>query len=392
MNKFTQSTFIALSLLVSFALVPKAYAEDASAQTAAVTGNGAESNNSVSTSQSNTTNVQQNNDATVHNTIKSDSNTGGNSASSNTGGDTKIVTGDAAAKTAVQNTANTSVVDASGCNNCQNSGSTAVVSGNGTGSQNSVSSSNSNQTNVSVSNNATVTNNIKIKANTGNNSADYNTGGNTVIKTGDIRVATIVDNGPINTAKVKVQGNGNTTLSSYLKIAGNGAFSENNIYSKNKSYTNIAVENNADILNNIKTILNTGNNSADYNTGGDVVIVTGDIDVATLINNVANFSLVEIVCGCEKKHHPEKPLTPNEEIPGQPSAPAPPTTTVGGPGGPGGPSSPEAPGSSPSTTTTTLPVTGNNLLFFLLLANVMMFLLGTYLRLRSGRSPGIARA
>jgi hypothetical protein len=35
-----------------------------------------------------------------------------------------------------------------------------------------------------------------------------------------------------------------------------------------------------------------------------------------------------------------------------------------------------------------LPSTGGNWLLFSLLGNIMMFFLGAYLRLRSGRSPG----
>jgi hypothetical protein len=384
-KQLSKTTLVAtLSILISFALVPQAAADDTPEQTTVVTNNGAESNNNVTATKSDTTQVSSNNNATVHNDVHTTSDTGNNSASFNTGGSQKIITGNANTATEIKNTANTSVVSSNGCN-CENSSSSTTVTGNGAGSQNTVTNSNTSQTNVAITNNAQITNNVSVNANTGNNNADFNTGGNTIIKTGDVNVYNNIDNGPINTAKVKVQG-GNTVLSSFLKIAGNGAFSENNVSENNNNKTNIHVDNIADILNNVHVNANTGNNSAEFNVGGNTIIVTGNVDVATLINNVANFSLVEVVCGCEKKPTPEKPLTPGEQIPSQPSAPAPPTTSVGGPStpsssGPGGPSA-----SAPMSTT--LPVTGNNLLFFFLLANIVMFFLGTYLRLRSGRSPG----
>jgi hypothetical protein len=326
----------------------------------------------------------------VKNEVHTIAETGGNSTSSNTGGNTTIATGDANAATQVKNAANTSVVDANGCN-CQSQSAATTVSGNGTGSQTVATNANTSQTNVSVTNGAKIKNNITINANTGNNTAQNNTGGDTIIKTGDINVVTKVDNGPINTSKVAVQGN--TTINSFLKIAGNGAFSENKEAEHNNSNTNIHVDNIATILNNVSTNLNTGNNSANFNVGGYTVIVTGNIDVQTLIKNVANFSLVEVVCGCKKEiaNKPNKPFTPNEEVPNQPSVPAPPTTSVGGPGGPsssGSSGSSSGSSSSSSPSSTTLPVTGNIMLFFFLVGNVMLFFLGMYLRLRSGRSPG----
>jgi hypothetical protein len=368
------SFVVTLSLLVSVTLVPQASADDS----VDVAGNGAESANQVSTSHANETQSQSSNNMVVHNEVATKATTGENSASQNTTGDTKVVTGDAKASNEVTNSGNVTTVTG---NCCATTNSSTTVAGNGAGSENTVNKSSTTTTSTTVTNNATITNNITIKANTGNNKADFNTGGNTSIKTGDVVVLNKITNGPINIVKVKAQGK--QELESILKIAGNGAFSDNLVNVNNEEVIVTNVDNFASLFNNVEALMNTGNNSAEYNTGGDTTIVTGDIFASTIIENIANFSLVEVVCGCE-----EKPHKPNEETPNQPSAPAPPTTSVGGPGGPG-PSGPGGPGTS-SPASTTLPVTGNNVLFFLLLANIVMFFMGTYLRLRSGRSPSVA--
>lgn len=376
-NKYAKLSVYTLSLLVSVALVPSVAAEEI-----VVSDNGAQSENTVSVSNSNTTSSQSSNEMNVTNNVDTNAETGGNSTSHNTGDQQAIVTGDAKNSTVVTNSGNVSTVNA-GC--CESTSSSTTVTGNGAGSENTVTRSNTSSTNVSVYNNAKIVNNISIKANTGNNSANYNTGGDTIIKTGDVKAVSHVTNGPVNINKVKIVGNENA-ISSYLKIAGNGAFSENLVNEVNEKKIVVNTDNFADFINNIDTLLNTGYNAADYNSGGETLIVTGNIDFKAVIDNIANLNIVKVVCGCDKEK--EKPNKPHEEKPGQPSAPTPPTTSVGGPGGPGGPGAP-GPGAPAATT---LPVTGNNSLFFLLLANVLMFFLGMYLRLRSGRSPGYSFA
>lgn len=369
------STVTTLSLLVTFALVPQVWAD----QSLQVIENGADSQSNVSVNSSNNTNVEQANHMNVINTVESKAETGGNAANQNTNGQQTIVTGDANISNEITTTGNQSVVDAS-C--CQTTSTSTTITGNGAGTENTITHTNTNQTTITVLNNATIVNNISIKANTGKNRASFNTGGDTIIKTGDINVINEIINAPVNVSKVKVV-EGSKELKSFLQIAGNGAFSENIIEGVNENITIINENNFANLFNNVEALMNTGKNDADFNTGGDTVIVTGDIFAKTIIENIANFNVVEVVCGCEKeKEKPQKPEKPKEEIPSQPEAPAPPTTSVGGPGGP------SAPGNGHGVAGPILPVTGNNLLFFLLVANIMMFFLGMYLRLRSGRSPG----
>ena len=151
------------------------------------------------------------------------------------------------------------------------------------------------------------------------------------------------------------------------------------------SNTNINVNNSANIVNNSRWDLNTGKNEANGNVG-DVSITTGDIVFnSTIENSKINVGLVDIEC-CEDEEDDEDKPGPDDN-PRPPDPPLKPTsppcvqncgssnpTSQGGPNG------------------EVLPVTGSASLLFLAIANIVMFFMGWYLRLRSGRSPNIAYA
>ena len=71
-----------------------------------VTGNGYDSSNSSNVSAQTSTNLVQDNSASVTNHVNSSSNTGGNKADQNTNGDVIIRTGDAQTKVSVDNMLN----------------------------------------------------------------------------------------------------------------------------------------------------------------------------------------------------------------------------------------------------------------------------------------------
>ena len=133
----------------------------------------------------------------------------------------------------------------------------------------------------------------------------------------------------------------------------------------------------------------TGDNTADRNTDGDVDIKTGDVKVVTKIENDVNKSEVVVECGCEEeKPEEEKPPKEEEEKP------------VGAPVGSSNP--PTKAAEKPSEQKKgevlsaaigdILPATGTPWFILAILGNLVMLLLGTVLRLRSGRSPGLAYA
>ncbi len=358
------------------ALVPAASAEEI-----VISGNGADSVNQAVSSTNQETNVTQSNTADVNNDVETTANTGNNTASDNTGGNTEITTGDVSTSTEIANSANVSTVNGGSCDCPTNI--TTTISGNGPGSQNTVTYSGNSHINIGVNQVANITNNVATNANTGNNQANGNTG-NVTIKTGGISVINDIINGPINISKIKIaQGLG---IDALLKIAGNGTSSLNSINISVNSDTNIAVNNLAEILNNLALNLNTGGNTADSNVG-DVKITTGDIWAQIKIKNLANVSEVIVDCGCKQKPGEEKPpILP-------PGVTTTPPSTGGGDNPPGSSGVVQgATSNAASAVGNMLPATGGNWLFFALLGNILMFLLGAYLRLRSGRGPGFALA
>ncbi|MEK7572891.1 MAG: hypothetical protein AAB531_00545 [Patescibacteria group bacterium] len=182
-------------------------------------GNGSNSDNNVSSDQTAIDTTSQVNVADIDNNLILDANTGGNSASGNTGGDVYVTTGNADVTAQVLNIANNNIIGGNwwlviinragqwigqivgapqGANFAGSSGTefavdgngqiTAVNSGNGAGSVNDASvNSNTNNT-TNQTNNAEVNNNIYLSANTGKNSTNDNTGGDNYITTGDAKV------------------------------------------------------------------------------------------------------------------------------------------------------------------------------------------------------------
>ena len=365
-NIFLASFYIAIILLGAF--VPSAKAEEIT-----VTGNGASSTNDVTVAQTNTSEVSQSNTSDITNNVTTDTNTGGNTASSNNGGQTTVATGDANARTSVSTAGNVSIADVTDSCNCQSGNNSMMISGNASGSTNTIANTNVSNTNISTNNAANVTNNIAATINTGNNIANYNDG-DVHITTGNASAKINILNGPLNITRVTLHNNNNLDL--LLKIAGNGTSSINAINSVRINNLTVSNINIANIINNLIANLNTGNNSANFNNG-DVSIDTGDAWADIRVNNLANLSEVIIDCGCEQKPNEEKPIIPPAITSVSSSTSQASTST----------SSPSVQGAEASLSQM-LPTTGASWLFFALIGNILMFFLGAYLRLRSGRSPG----
>jgi hypothetical protein len=279
-----------------FSMVSPAFA----ATTIEVSGNGASSENEVEVRNNNNTVVTQTNNAIVTNTVSSSASTGGNDANQNTGGDVLVSTGDAATATKISNMLNSNKASVD-C--CENQGADVLISGNGAYSKNEVElgekkyrKEESTDLRIDQVNNAVVSNAVEAKASTGKNDANQNTGGDVLVHTGD--AATLVEvSTTANSNWAKVGGRGEeSTLSA--RILGNGANSENEI-ELNLDKDIILLQNNvANVINDVEAGASTGKNDANQNTGGDVLVSTGDADTSVEIDNMVNFNWADVDCGC----------------------------------------------------------------------------------------------
>jgi hypothetical protein len=283
------TTAIATGAVLLNALAPAAFA----GTTIEISGNGAGADNWVTLNQSSVQTVNQSNVANVNNNVNADAKTGGNGASFNTGGNVTVATGNATAKANVSNDLNTNVAKV----DCCASGNTNVtVSGNGAYSDNGVLLGQSSVTSVAQNNVANVNNNVDADAKTGGNDAYKNTGGDVTIVTGnataDVNVST---SGNVNSAKV---GGGSSNPSATFVISGNGAKSDNYITADLASITSVAQTNVANVYNDVDADAKTGGNNANFNTGGDVLVYTGDAKVEADVDNSVNFNYADVECGC----------------------------------------------------------------------------------------------
>lgn len=284
------ATGIATASLLASAFTPLAFAN----VTVQISGNGADSSNTANVAVENTTAVEQNNSATINNNVSVSSNSGGNAANNNTGGDVSIDTGNASSNTSVSNTANSNVAEVSGC--CPKD-ITAKISGNGFNSTNEIYLESKSETFVEQNNWAKVKNYVEVNADTGNNEANNNTGGDVSIGTGNAKGDVSVSN-KVNKNVAQV-GGGDGSGQVHVEISGNGADSTN---TANLALENlVAVEQNnwASIYNDVEVNANTGNNEANNNTGGNVEIDTGNAKADVEVENLANFNWADVdACGC----------------------------------------------------------------------------------------------
>lgn len=356
----------------------------ANAEEFVISGNGENSANQINIATTSQTSIEQTNNANIENTVENTANTGGNEASGNTGGNVAITTGTITSDTSIENSGNVSAVRVDCCPTIGEA--TITIEGNGKDSENIIDAAKESSTTVSITQMANITNTINTNANTGGNSANSNAGGASVsIATGTIAIREKVENTFINLAHVSAfdpSAPGDITIT----IRNNGDSSENSIFPKWFYELFIEVDNKTSFANLINTTANTGDNSADGNSG-DVAITTGDIVMGiTLKNGPINASIVDVSC-CPTQHGKGGPPPLDPGIPTSPQAPLP----TGGSGGGGGGSSSSSGGGQGGpgeVLAAMLPITGINW-FFATIANILMFLLGLYLRRRSGRAPSL---
>lgn len=290
-NKALASAIATGALLVNSAI-------PAFAVTLEVSGNGADSASAIGTSVTNTTNVVQSNTANISNNVSANSSSGGNAALDNTGGDTTVLTGDATVGVGISNTVNSNTADVRGC--CNNTNADVLVAGNGARSDNAVELGLRNSTGVFQTNDANFDNNVHADAVTGENLAADNTGGFTLVHSGDARTTVLLDNtANANVAHVGgVLGLAGSAGTVSARILGNGADSYNTISLGVEKSVEAVQDNYADIENNVHADSSTGGNAVLDTTGGASGILSGNATTGVSIDNLANFNSADLDCGC----------------------------------------------------------------------------------------------
>lgn len=292
MTKYNKQIF---SVLASGVMLLNIATPALASTTIEISGNGAGANNWATVGQSSTTSVSQSNTANVTNNVDASAKTGGNDANFNTGGSVVVSTGDAKVTSDIQNKLNSNVASV----DCCASGSTDVkISGNGAYSNNAVVLGQSSTTAVSQSNDANVKNYVDADAATGGNDANKNTGGDVIISTGNAKVnSDISTTANVNSAHVG-SSMGAANPSASFVISGNGSGSNNYITAALEKVTEVSQANEADIYNKVDADATTGGNDANFNTGGDVIIGTGNATINANVDNAVNFNQADVDCGC----------------------------------------------------------------------------------------------
>lgn len=290
-------SFLATGAILLSTITPSVLADS----TLSVSGNGAGSTSNVSSTSNNSSTLVQDNNATVTNNVSSNSNTGGNNADENTGGNVTVDTGNATALTDIATRANANVADLStcGCTTLGN-GQSITVSGNGAQSNTNATVNNTNTSSLFQNNNASVANDVSSNAQTGNNNANRNTGGDVLVLTGhaanDTMLRTAVNANMANMGS-STTGVGSGTGS--LWVVGNGFGSNNDVNVTDNNAATLVQGNTANIQNRVNSNAQTGRNNADENTGGNVTVDTGNALNTTRVDTMANFNSADLAnCGC----------------------------------------------------------------------------------------------
>lgn len=147
---------------------------------------------------------------------------------------------------------------------------------------------------VVQSNTAVVTNTVNSTASTGGNDANYNTGGDTTIWTGNATTDVSITN-ELNKNQVSLDccTPGDVTVN----IQGNGYNSDNTATFSKSDATEVFQNNDAVVTNTVDALAKTGYNDANYNTGGSVLVKTGGASSMVDINTTANENVAAVTGG-----------------------------------------------------------------------------------------------
>lgn len=247
---------------------------------------GAESENDASATFTNDVTAVQTNDADLDNDIGVDASTGENSADTNTGsGD--VETGNAEASTSQENTANGNSFTSSGSMMSALFSNWARNITTGFSSTNTSDSSIDNEMDVVSTNTALFSNVSDILLNTGDNTADSNTGSGGADTGNAEGMAVIINDANANAVMVEIEGADTNSLTAVNDTT--GAESDNDTTTSVTGDIDIISTNDADFDNDAVVDVNTGANSSDTNTGSGMV-ETGNGEGSILIDNGSIFN------------------------------------------------------------------------------------------------------
>jgi len=254
---------------------------------------GANSDNvsTISVQQSST--LVQNNNANIDNKVQLQLNTGNNTANKNTG-DGSVKTGSVAFGTALSNKVNSNVASLDACGGCDMDIQTSNTK-TGADSWNETEVELVKTNDVFQTNKADVDNTVKADVNTGGNKANKNTTSGSVL-TGDVEGTVLVDNVLNRNLASMRGGNGGSTLDASNDTTGADSDNESSI---DVIFANLVSQSNwADVDNDVDLDINTGNNTANKNTGiGEVV--TGNADLGVALDTLANENFLDFSGCCD---------------------------------------------------------------------------------------------
>ncbi len=165
-----------------------------------------------------------------------------------------------------------------------------VINGNGSTSANEVNITSQNASTVQQNNASNISNDLKTNVVTGENTANGNTGDNTVVETGNASVATDIKN-TTNSSQASLEDC--HTDSGALTISDNGHNSVNKINFTNNTNNAIFVNQQSSLTNEVKGNILTGENKLNNNSG-NISVQTGNIYAKNKVYNDVNFSQVNL--------------------------------------------------------------------------------------------------
>lgn len=172
-------SIVAVGLLYAVIAVPAAFADT----DVEIRGNGSFSENEIEVERESSIEVEQENETDISNNVSISANTGGNSASGNTGGDVRVRSGNSSTSVLITNK--------SGCNSATIDNSclceedlTVSVGSNGSFSENEAEVEETHELEVEQKNEAEFENNVEVSQYTGGNRANFNTRGLSRIRSG----------------------------------------------------------------------------------------------------------------------------------------------------------------------------------------------------------------
>lgn len=258
-----------------------------------ISGNGSNSDNTVTATLTSTRTVVQSNSASIVNDVDASADTGNNDLKDNTGGDVSLETGDAETWVNIENTVNKNQASL----DCCLSGDVDVlIEGNGTYSDNDANLKLTADTKLFQNNYAYIKNDVDADADTGDNDLNDNTGGNVSADTGNATTKVgVFTTANANGAVIGGGDSGDGLVS--LKILENGSNSDNTINLGLAKSIYADQSNSLKLINDVDADSDTGNNDLKDNTGGEVSLTTGNAKTLVGIENKVNFNWLEVDCG-----------------------------------------------------------------------------------------------